>query len=142
MSCTCEARPSERLQLDYLRRVDVFAGVNFCEQRCIGRGVEIQNGQRGSAGLVSTERHRGDIDAVAAEQRADAADHAGTIGVFENKNNSARSRFDGTAVDADDARSRAEERTGDGNIFSFARRGEFEQIRVIAGRAQTRLVNF
>ena len=122
--------------------MNVFAGVNFCEQRSIRRGVEIQNGQRRSAGLVSAKRHRGDVDAVIAEQRSDATDHAGAIGVFENENNSARSRFDRAAVDADDARSRAEKRAGDGNIFSFTRRGKLEQIGVIAGGAQTRLGNF
>ena len=54
-------------QLDNLSAVDVFAGIQ--SRRAVRRrrrGVKIKNGQRAAAGLVSAERHGGDVDAVIA----------------------------------------------------------------------------
>src|SRR5712691_11558534 len=103
--------------------MDVATGANFCEQLFAWRGVEIQNRQRRSAGLISTERHGGDVYAVTAEQRADASDNSGAIGVFENEHDTVRSRFHRPAVHADNSRRRAEERATNRNGFSFGGRG-------------------
>src|ERR1043166_201450 len=122
--------------------MDVIAGANYLKEVGSWCGVEIKNGQRSAAGLVSAERHGGDVDAVIAEQRADPTDHAGAIGVFENKKNAVRTRFDWPAVDADDAGGCAEECAADRKSFAFGDGGELKQIGVIARRAYPRLVYF
>ena len=51
-----ERRPTGPwLQLDHLRGVNVLARVNFAEQLFARGGVEIQHGERGTAGLISAE---------------------------------------------------------------------------------------
>jgi hypothetical protein len=51
-----ERRPVEPwLQLDHLRGVNILARVNFAEQLFARGGVEVQHGERGAAGLISTE---------------------------------------------------------------------------------------
>ncbi len=72
-------------KLNHLRRADVFTGANFAQQLFAERGVEIQHGQRRATGLIPAERHRGNVHAVVAEQRADAPNHPGAIGVFQNE---------------------------------------------------------
>ena len=75
---------------------------------------------------------------MGAEKRPDAADHAWAIGIFEDEDDAMRARFDRPVVNADDARRGAEKRPGDGNCFPFGDRGKFEQIGVIARRAEPR----
>ncbi len=104
----CLRHPS--LQLNHLRGVDVFTRANFIQQFFARRGVEIQDRERGAAGLISAQRHRGNIHAVIAEQRADAADHPGAICVFQHEHNTVRTSFNRAAVDAHDARCGAKER--------------------------------
>ena len=43
------------LQLNHLRRVNVLARANLAEQFLARGGVEIQHGERGTAGLIPTE---------------------------------------------------------------------------------------
>jgi hypothetical protein len=68
--------------------------VNFAEQLFARGGVEIQHRERGTAGLISAEWHRGDVDAMLAKQRADPPDHSGTIRVFQHEHHALRSGFD------------------------------------------------
>ena len=49
------AQPFLGLQLDYLSATNIFAAPNFLEQFLAGRAVEIQDGERGAAGLISAE---------------------------------------------------------------------------------------
>jgi len=55
----CAVRTSPRdvptLQLNYLRRVNVLARANFAEQSFSRGSVEIQDRERGTASLISTE---------------------------------------------------------------------------------------
>ena len=48
-------QPVSRLQLDYLRAADVITVANFLEQFFAGGGIEIQDGERGAAGLISAK---------------------------------------------------------------------------------------
>src|SRR5205807_6666852 len=63
-------------QLNDLSGVNVAAGADFLEQCFARRVVQIQNRQRGPAGLISTQRHGGDVDVVRAEQCPNATDHS------------------------------------------------------------------
>src|ERR1700757_3826170 len=92
------------LQLNYLRGVNVFACANFAEQLFTRGGVEIQYRKRGTPGLISAERHGGDVDAMLAEQGPDPPDHSGTIRVFQHQHHALRSSFDRSAVDAHNSR--------------------------------------
>jgi len=78
---------------------------------------------------------------VIAEQCADAANHAGTIGVFEHEHDSVRPRFHRPAVDAHDPRGRTEKGAADRDRFPFAGGGQFEHVGIIARRAQTRFAD-
>ena len=49
------AQPVSRLQLDYLRAADVVAIPNVLEQLFAGGAIEIQDGERGAAGLISAK---------------------------------------------------------------------------------------
>src|SRR5206468_11990667 len=61
----CQKRPAGPwLQLDYLRRLNVFARANFAEQLFARGGVEIQYGDRGTASLISAELYRGGVDVL------------------------------------------------------------------------------
>ena len=53
-----------------------------------------------------------------------------------------RARFDRTAVDTHDARGGAKKCARNRKRFSFRLGGEFEQVGVIARRAQTRFGDF
>src|SRR5438067_987357 len=77
-----------------------------------------------------------------AQQRADPADHTGTIGVFEHENNSMRARFDWPGVNANDSWSNSEKCAAHRYILSFGTGGKLEHVGVITGRAQSRLSNF
>src|ERR1700719_3276630 len=81
-------------QLNDLSGMNIAAGANLLKQLLVGRVVEIQNRQRGAAGLIPTQRHRGDVDVVLAEQCANATDHSRAVGVFQNQNDAMRARFD------------------------------------------------
>src|SRR5262249_50847404 len=88
------------LQLDHLRRVNIFARANFAEQLFTRGGVEIQHGERGTASLISAERHCGDVNAMLAKQHADPPDHSGTVRVLQHEHYALRSGFHRSAVDA------------------------------------------
>ena len=85
---------------------------------------------------------RGDVDAVVAQERSDSADDAGPIRVFQHEHDAVRARFHRAAVDVHDPRRCAEKCSGDGNCFAFRGGGEFEEISVIAHRAQARFRYF
>ena len=107
--------------------MNVVARRNLGEQLRWRRGVEVEHSEGAPAGLVSAQRHRRNVHAVRAEERPDAANHAGTVGVFEHEHDAVRARFHRPVVDADDARGRAKESAGDGKRFAFRLRGEFDQ---------------
>ena len=77
-----------------------------------------------------------------AQQCADPADHAGTIRVFEHKNNSMRARFDRPRIDANDSWSDPEKCAANRYVLPFGTGGKLEHVGVITGRAQPRLGNF
>ena len=63
-TCLWRVSPAQRrdrrpigpwLQLDHLRRTNVLARANFAEQLFARGGVEVQHGERGATGLISTE---------------------------------------------------------------------------------------
>src|SRR5438067_8133051 len=103
--------------------MDVFAGPNFVEQRGVWRSVKIQHRKRSAAGLISTERHRGNIYAVITKQIADSSNHPRPVRVFEHEHDAVRTCFHGSAVDADNSRSSAKKRAADRHSFSFADSG-------------------
>src|SRR5437588_1894021 len=70
-------------QLNHLGGMNVAAGANLFEQAFVRRVIQIQNRERGAAGLISTQRHRGNVQVVLAKQGSDAADDPGTIRIFE-----------------------------------------------------------
>src|SRR5690242_4692108 len=76
-----------------------------------------------------------------AQQCADPADHTGTIGIFENKNDTMRARFDRSRVDAHDSWSNPEKSAAYRYILPFGTGGKLEHVGVITGRAQSRLGN-
>src|SRR5207249_6164513 len=100
------------------------------------------NRERGSSGLVPAERHGGDVNAMFAQQRADATDHARTISIFEHQDNSMRPRFDRPRVNANDSWGTSEKCAAHRYILSFATGGKLEHVGVITGRAKSRLGNF
>src|SRR6266576_4739233 len=114
---------SARSQLNDLSKVNVAAGADLLQQLLAGRVIQIKNRQRGAAGLISTQRHSGDVNVVFAEQCANTTDDSRAIGIFQNKNDAMRSRFNRAAVDADNSRRRAEKCATDRNGFSFRRGG-------------------
>src|SRR5260370_39091351 len=77
---------SVRSQADNLSGMDVVARANLLEQLFTRRVVEIQNCQRSSTFLISTQRHDGDVDVVLAEQCANATDESRAIGTFDTTN--------------------------------------------------------
>ena len=107
----------------------VIAASNSCRRR----GVEIEHGERATAGLTRLNDMRRDVDPVPAEQRPDTADNAGSIGVFEH---AAPPRADGaptgrllmlTIRGVAPRNAPATE-----SVFPSAARREFEQVGVIA----------
>jgi len=74
------------LTIELLGGVNVAAGADLLQQLLAWRVIQIQNRQRGAAGLISTQRHSGDVNVVFAEQCANATDDSRTIGIFQNKN--------------------------------------------------------
>ena len=115
---------------------------NFLEQLFVGRGVEIQDGKRGAAGLISAKRHGGDVHAMFAEQGSDSTDHAGAIGIFQHEHDTLRACFHRSGVDANDSWSRSKKCAADGYIFPFGAGRKLQHVGVIPGRAQPRLGDF
>src|ERR1700746_2383632 len=68
-----------RSQLDHLSRMNVFARPNLFEQLFARNVVEIQNRERGAAGLVSTQGHGRDVYLMFPKQSSDASDNSGPI---------------------------------------------------------------
>src|SRR5437763_4277802 len=100
--------------------MNVFARPNFRQQFFVRCGVEIQHRERGATGLISTERHCGDVHAATAEQCANSSNHPGAIRVFQYQHDAMRTRFYRTAVYAYDSWSDTKKGSADRYGFSFA----------------------
>ena len=82
----------------------------------------------------AAQRHAGDVHAVLAHERADVADDAGPVAIFEEEQHALGLRLHVAAVDLHDARRAAEERARDGDPAALAGRGEFDEFREIRRR--------
>src|SRR4051812_20520601 len=79
------------------------------------------------------ERHVSNVDLVATQNRADLANHAGLVHIFEHEQLAVREYFDLAAVDVDDAGlvTFADQRTGGRKHLAVSRRGlDLNQIGV------------
>ena len=59
--CVDSLLNASRSQLNDLSGMNVAAGPDFSQQLLAGRVVQIQNRERGAAGLISAQRHGGDV---------------------------------------------------------------------------------
>ena len=119
--------------------MDITFREEFFERSGFRCGVEIQHRERFAADFVPAQRHAGDVHLVLAHERADVADDAGAVAIFDQQKDALRLRLHVAAVDFHDARRGAKEGAGDTDPAAFARGGELDQLGEIAQAALARL---
>src|SRR5688572_12503484 len=89
---------------DPLRRLDVGHAAHLVEERVVELGVDLPQHERIAARAAAAHVEPRHVDAAIAEQRPDAADDAGTIGVADEQQPALGRGVEDEVVDLHDAR--------------------------------------